>query len=371
LRVVYFSQDFGPHDHRFLQALSRAGQEVHFVRLEPGREARQDRTLPEGVRVAEGWAADRRIRWWQLPGAARRLRGVLQQLQPDVVHAGPVQGPGLVSALAGSHPLLTMSWGSDLLWRARFGPGRWAARYVLARSDALACDCQAVRQQAVSLGMPDERVVVFPWGVDLEHFSPGPSRLRAELGWERASVVLSARSWERLLGVDLLVDSFLRAAAARPQLRLLMLGTGSLDRKVREHIRRAGLDERVHFAGPVVFDRLPDYYRCADLYLSASHSDGSSISLLEAMACGLPALVSDIPGNREWVEPEANGRWFADGEVMGLTQSLMDFADRPGEWLRYGARGREIAEARADWSRNFPRLLEGYELARRQAGRRM
>jgi glycosyltransferase involved in cell wall biosynthesis len=368
--VVYFSEDFGPHDHRFLQALSLAGQEVHFVRLHESHEARQDEGVPPGVRLPEVWAGRGRIEWWRFPGAARQLRRALGELRPDVVHAGPVQRPALLAALAQAHPLLTMSWGSDLLWQARSGPGRWAARYVLARSDVLACDCQAVRQRAQRLGMADERIVVFPWGVDLEHFSPGPSRLRAELGWDQAVVVLSARSWEPLLGVDLLVEGFIRAAAAGPQLRLLMLGSGSMEASVRRRIRETHLEERVHFAGPVTFERLPDYYRCADLYVSASRSDGSSISLLEAMACGLPALVSDIPGNREWVEPEENGRWFADGAIDPLADELQSFHDRPEAWEGLGRRSREIAEQRADWSRNFPRLLEGYELARRHAGRR-
>ena len=228
----------------------------------------------------------------------------------------------------------------------------------------MACDCQAVRQQAVSLGIPEQRIVVFPWGVDLGHFSPGPSALRAELGWEQSCVILSTRSWERLLGVDLLLEGFLRAAAARPQLRLLMLGSGSMEADLRRRVRQSGLAERMHFAGPVDFERLPDYYRCADLYVSASHSDGSSISLLEALACGLPALVSDIAANREWVAPQENGWWFPDGDAEALAQALLDFSDREEGWRRYGARSREIAEKRADWTRNFPKLLEGYELAR-------
>lgn len=362
--MVYFSRDYGPHDHRFLQALSAAGQEVYFLRLEDSGQPRETRPIPEKVKVVRGWQGRGRIEWWDYPVAARQLRRALQELQPDLVHAGPVQSPALLTALAGFHPLLSMSWASDLLWHARSGPGRWAARYALARSDALACDCQAVRQQAVRLGMPEQRIVVFPWGVDLGHFSPGPSALRGELGWEQSCVVLSTRSWEPLLGVDLLLEGFLRAAAAQPQLRLLMLGSGSMEAELRQRVRQAGMTERVHFAGPVDFERLPDYYRSADLYVCASHSDGSSISLLEAMACGLPALVSDIAGNQEWVEPLGNGWWFPDGDSEALAQALLDFGDQAGDWGRYGARSREIAEQRADWTRNFPKLLEGYELAR-------
>ncbi len=142
-----------------------------------------------------------------------------------------------------------------------------------------------------------------------------------------------------------------------------MLGGGSLETHVRARLDETGLADRVHFAGKVTLEDLPACYRAADLYLSASRSDGSSVSLLEAMACGLPALVSDIPGNREWVAADENGWWFRSGDAVSLTEAILA-AQAAGSGLRQcGMRSRVIAEARADWARNFPRLLEAYQMA--------
>jgi glycosyltransferase involved in cell wall biosynthesis len=107
---------------------------------------------------------------------------------------------------------------------------------------------------------------------------------------------------------------------------------------------------------------LPDCYHTADIYISASHSDGSSVSLLEAMACGLPALVSDIPGNREWVKPGGNGWWFADGDADRLASALAQAATS-SDLAALGSRGRSIAEQRADWSRNAKMIHQAYRLA--------
>jgi hypothetical protein len=64
-----------------------------------------------------------------------------------------------------------MSWGYDLLHDARINPFyRWATRYTLRHSSAMVGDCKTIRQLAVSYGMPDERIVTFPWGVDIQHF---------------------------------------------------------------------------------------------------------------------------------------------------------------------------------------------------------
>ncbi len=117
------------------------------------------------------------------------------------------------------------------------------------------------------------------------------------------------------------------------------------------------------FPGQVNQADLPRYYRMADLYVSASHSDGSSISLLEAMACGRASLVSDIPGNREWVDPGDNGWWFRDGDADSLAQGILQAIEQRERLPAMGRSARRIAEQRADWEKNFPHLLDGYRLA--------
>jgi glycosyltransferase involved in cell wall biosynthesis len=221
-----------------------------------------------------------------------------------------------------------------------------------------------VREAGIALGAPADRIVVFPWGVDLRRFSPGDgSALRRSLDWEGAFVLLSTRSWERLYGVDTLVEGFIQAARRQESLRLLLLGAGSLEAQLRARLAKAGLTDRVHFAGTVALEDLPTYYRAADLYVSASRSDGSSVSLLEAMACGLPALVSDIAGNREWVTSDENGWWFRTGDAASLTEAILAAQAAGPSLPERGKCSRAVAQARADWDRNFPLLLEAYQMA--------
>ncbi len=361
---MYFSREYTPHDHRFLEALSKSGHSISFLQLERSGGS-ESRPVPEGVRqVPRPWRRKGRS-LLDMPALARDLKGVLRREQPDVVHAGPIQSSALLTALAGFHPLVSMSWGSDLLLGARRGLGRWAAQYTLKRSDAFACDCDAVRREALELGMPSERIVVFPWGVDLAHFSPKKeTHLRSLLGWQDAFIVISTRAWERLTGVDVLVEGFLRAAKAEPSLRLLLLGNGSLRADISERIRECGMIDRVYMPGQVRYADLPAYFRSTDLYLSASTSDGSSVSLMEALACGCPALVSDIPGNREWVEPGKHGWWFEMGNVEDLRRKLLQAVAERDRHPAMREAARELAEVRANWDQNFQKLLDAYELAR-------
>ena len=365
MRILYFTRDYTPHDHRFLSALAQTEHEVHYLRLERRAHQLEDRTLPPEVKI---------VRWegGQSPAKLRdalrlliSLREVLRNVQPDVLHAGPIQTVGLLAALSGFRPIVTMSWGSDLLRdteRSRIY--RWATKYVLDRSSVLVGDCDAVRHKANGFGVPDERIVTFPWGVDLQQFSPGENAvLRARAGWEDAFVLLHTRSWEPVYGIDILVRAFVAAAQENADLRIFLLGGGSLTGKVFSMFERASMLDRVSFSGQVSYKDLPGYYRAADLYVSASHSDGSSVSLMEALAIGLPALVSDIPGNREWVVPGEHGWWFPDGDAQALAQAILQAVDQREQLSGMGRATRILAEQRADWNKNFQQLLKAYEMA--------
>ena len=382
MRILYFTRDYTPHDHRFLSALAESGQETCYLRLERAGRQVEDRPLPAQVTQVAWRGGQRPFAWRELPSAALALRRVLREVKPDVVHAGPLQTCALIAGLAGARPLVSMSWGSDILKDAH--ASRWmerATRFALRRSDVLVGDCQAVSQAAQGFGFPAENIVLFPWGVDLETFKPVPegeellSELRARLGWQDCFVALSLRSWEPIYGVDVVVNAFARAAAVEPRLRLILLGGGSLAGQIQRLLHEHQLHDRVHLGGQVGQARLPEVYRAADLYVSASHSDGSSVSLMEALASGLPAFVSDIPGNREWVGTEeagvkgeagtegAAGWLFPDGDANALAEGMLRAAADPSGLARMRLAARALAERRADWRENFQQLLAAYALA--------
>jgi glycosyltransferase involved in cell wall biosynthesis len=223
-------------------------------------------------------------------------------------------------------------------------------------------DCDAVKQIAIAFGFPGERIVTFPWGVDLQHFSPGDDGgVRARAGWEDAFVILHTRSWEPVYGVDVFAKAFVIAAQQRPELRLFLLGNGSLAGEIRRIFINGSVLDQVHFSGQVKQADLPQYFRAADLYVSASHSDGSSVSLMEALACGLPALVSDIPGNSEWIVPGEHGWQFPDGDPDGLAQQILSAVEQRNTLSEIGNNSRKLAEERANWPKNFEKLLEAYD----------
>jgi L-malate glycosyltransferase len=373
LKIIYFSKNYTPHDYRFLSSLSKTKHEVFFLQLEATSRQTEDRPVPENIQQIL-WAGGRgEFRWRDMPRLTFDLRRLTKRIKPDLIHAGPIQNCAFISALSGFRPILVMSWGYDLVMDAdKSAWMQWVTSYTLRRAQYFTCDANVTREKAIAYGMNPENTTVFPWGIDLEHFMPK----KEERGKEKApttnrkskienpkSITLfCSRTWESIYGVDVLAKAFVKVAAKNPDVNLILLGGGSQGAHIRQIFMNGGVLERVHFGGQVGQRDLPRWYHMADIYISPSHVDGSSVTLMEALASGLPCLVSDIPGNREWIEDGVNGWLFRDGDVDDLAEKILDaIKNRWRSFKKIGGAARKTAEQKADWTKNFGKLLAAYD----------
>ncbi len=361
LRVLYMTQGWSPHDARFLAGMVQLGHQPFYLPLSGRGPAASD--LPPGVVRVEGVPrlAPRGFFPW-----LHALRRTLERLRPDLIHAGPLPWGPLGPALLGWRPLVSISWGSDVLWHAQRKPWlRLLIGWVLARSTLVLADCRAVAERLHAWGVPWSRVVVFPWGTDLARFSPGPSQVRGRLGLPQdAFLWVHVRTWSRFYGLPTALEGFRRALRRVPNLRLLLVGDGPLAPWVRRYLARHGLEATVFLVGRVPEAALPDYLRAGDAYVSVSRSDGSSVSLMQALAVGLPAVVSDIPGNREWVTPGMEGFLVPVEDPDALAEAMVRMARLPRAALkRMRAAARRRAEVQARWPEHLRRLDGAYRMA--------
>lgn len=309
---------------------------------------------------------------------ARFSRAILE-FDPDVVHAGPLTDIAPFVGSVWSGPLIAMSWGFDLMDEIdRDHSMREKATAVLARADRIVVDNNGPRARAIALGADESRIVQFAWGVDLEMFNPGPSTFRAARGIpEQVPLVLCTRTHGEIYRVADVIDAFIIAASKNTAVHLALAGAGPLTAQLRARVDAKSLTSRVHFVGNLDALSLRDAHRTADLYVSASSVDGTSISLLEAMACGTPVCVSRIPGNAEWVD-DTTGTTFTLGALDELASvfSLLGTGDaRFDALLCAGATAAlDRVRERADWRRTARQLPElageaVAETARREASR--
>ena len=356
MRILYLTRSDSVHDQRFLSALAESGHEGCVLRLYPG-----NYPTPTGVKALTWAGFEQGLQNWNLPVAQRALERLIDQVQPDLIHAGPLPDLAFLAAKTGFRNLLAMSWGFDLMKDVRVSKlDEHRTRFALRNARGLITDARCSAEAAVSFGFPEDKITIFPWGVDLENFSPDRAQKlgkpwREKMGWQDKTVLLCLRSWEPNYGVDVLIESFGRAAAKNPDLRLILLGDGSLREEYLRLLATQEIKDKVYIGGRVPNLELITFYGAADVYVTPSHVDGSSVSLMEALACGLPAAASDIPANLEWVKAGENGWIFRDNSVEDLTEILLALPKAISEEMPRKAK--KTALQKADWSVNKKKLL--------------
>lgn len=321
---TYVSQTWGVHDQRWVQALTDLGFDVRVLSVE-----NNELTI-------------------------QRIRDELSTTHGPVL-AGPLTS--VTQHLVGiSQPLIGLSWGFDLLQLSRDGDDvSW-----LKKADGLIVDSHTTRDIALKSGLSDDRIYSIPWGIDVQKFTPtGP---HMDLGaWEISpsdQVIASLRAHEPFYRVNDIVDAFALIQDDFPETHLIIGNHGSLRGQLREHVRSLGVGDRTTFIGMLAESDLPSLLRASTVYVTASEVDGTSVTLLQAMSCGLPVVASATSGNAEWVIPGETGYLFTTGSpqemAMALSSALADHDSGDPQGLT--ARAHKLVAKKADWDRNHRSL---------------
>jgi glycosyltransferase involved in cell wall biosynthesis len=223
---------------------------------------------------------------------------------------------------------------------------------LLRDADAFVAMSRAIREEMVAAGVAPGRVHLLPHGVDLARFRPADAgerrALRAALGLPADALVIAYTG--RLLrgkGLDVLLAAFREVAARRPQARLVVVGSGggqplSVEDALRQQARDLG--DRVLFTGRM--ERVEDVLRAADVFAFPSEFEALGLSLIEAAACGLPAVGTRTGGIVDVIEDGASGLLVPPRDPGALAGALGRLADDADLRLRMGERGLAVARAR-------------------------
>jgi glycosyltransferase involved in cell wall biosynthesis len=232
-----------------------------------------------------------------------------------------------------------MVGGSDVLVHARQGARRRRVGGVLKTADAVVAVSQDLRAKILEFGVHPEKVHVVPRGVDLGRFAPGDrAEARRRLGIpEEGDVILWVGRMVPVKGLDVLIRAcgILRDRGAPA--RVYLVGDGPSRPALESQSRAGGLSEIVSFVGSQPHDRLPDWYRAADLTVLPSRSEGIPNVLRESLACGTPFVASRVGGIPELAASDPDSRLVppddadALGEAIGraLTARGTDSTPRP------------------------------------------
>lgn len=216
-------------------------------------------------------------------------------------------------------------------------------------------------------GIRHDRLVAYPFGVDVGRFSPGDSvkaRERFGLRSDVPTIVfvggLDAAHYFK--GLDVLLEACARLVSPW---QLLIVGDGNCRLIFEERARVLGISNQTHFAGSVPFEDLPEAYRAADVHVlpSIDRSEAFGVVTVEAMATGIPSVVSNLPGVRSVIVPEVTGLLAEPSSIESLSSALERLLGDSALRERFGGAARQRAAEEFSKDRVGERLTSIYKTA--------
>ena len=365
MKICYVADGISIHTQRWVNYFASKGHEVHLISYQ----------FPSGY---EGFDKRIEMHWLirllpQVWKASRYFSGALwlfqvrrmvNKIQPDILDAHYITLYGYLGVAAGFHPLVLSAWGSDILIDAQQNPiYRFFTRIALKRADRIICVSSLLKEELAKLGVAPERVEITSIGVDTQRFSPKLKNkaLLQKLGMADSPVVISTRSLAPVYEVETLIKAIPAVLSEVPEAKFIIVGEGRQRTYLENLAKSLGISKSIKFTGWVSKEEFPNYLASSDVYVSTSLSDGTSISLLEALASALAPVVTDIPANRPWIKDGENGFLIPIGDCDMLAKRIVLLLKEKDSRSRFGSMGRNIAMDRAEFENQMSLVERTYE----------
>ena len=284
MRLVLLAATASSHTQKWYKQLKDAGIEVILITAAP---------LGDGS-IEEIVIGDSRSNRLAYPLNSGKVKRIIAEIKPDIVHAYYASGYGWWGARSRFHPLVISVWGSDITVTPRES---WLAakmiRYNLSHAD-IVCATSRYLADATIKFYPEiaGKMSVVPFGIDISKFKASTER-----SFDNMDVAIgSARSLERIYGLDVLLKAFKIVLEEIPGAKLRLAGDGPKYRNLSELARRLGIAKNVEFLGHIAQDDMPPFLRSIDMFIIPSREEAFGVAALEAMACGIPVIGSAVGG---------------------------------------------------------------------------
>lgn len=289
-----------------------------------------------------------------------KVRSLIYQLEPDILHAHMVTSYGVVAALVGFQPLVVSAWGSDILYLAeRYWPYRKIAQWVLNRAQLVTASAEVAAEALAKLGISREKIVTHYYGIDVTRFNT-----KARSAEKKSkTIILCTRYFEKPQNVAGFIKAipWVLKQVSPDSVEFWVIGGGSEERRIKALVTKLNLDAVIRLLGEIPHEKMPYYYGLADVYVSPAILDTNHVSLTEAMACGVFPVVTDIPANRVWIIDGVNGLLAPVGNPEALARKIVEAVRRKDLRDDAVAKNLEIIRSKALWEDNIKKLEVRYQ----------
>lgn len=297
MRICYLADGQSIHTKRWCDHFSQLGYDIHLITF---RDTKIENTTVHFVNTGDVSVKGGN---WRVLLKIAAVKKILREIKPDILHAQYVTSYGLAGALSGFHPYITTTLGSDVLISPQKSfLYRLLVKYAVKRADWVTAMADHMKEVIINLGVDSRKVTTVMFGIDPIIFNHNNRKISND-----KFMITSTRNFEPVYNIELLLDALNLVKENIPTLFVNLIGDGSLRNQLEKKASVLGLMERVKFHGKISQNEIATILNQTHLFVTTSLSDGNSVSLNEAMACGAFSLASDILANRQWINESVNG----------------------------------------------------------------
>lgn len=284
------------------------------------------------------------------------LKKIIKHFKPDILHAHYATSYGLVGALANFHPFVISSWGTDVM---KFPNKNFVAKSILKfnfkKADLLCATSYTIQDYIHQvINVP---VSVIPFGININEFKPK----KVESFYNENDFVLgSIKPVESLYNIDILIKSFAQLLPKYDNLKLLIIGDGTEKNALIELCKQLDILEKVKFTGRIPFNEISNYYNMIDILVNISEYESFGVSVVEAMACGTPVIVTNVGGLKEVVKDDTVGLKVNIGDVDDTIKAIERLINDKALYDEIAVNARKHVIEKYNWEDNLKKMIDEY-----------
>lgn len=314
MRICLLADGESIHTVRWCQQFHEFGHEVHLITFKNVKIPNIHVHYIEGVDINVSGGN------WKVILKYLKVKQIIKSINPQVLHSFYATSYGLLGALSGFHPYIVTPLGSDVLISAKQSVFyRLILKYVFKSAEIITTMAPHMTESMLLLGAKQERIYNIMFGINTANFNKNNRSIS-----KTDFVICSTRNFEPVYNIPHFLRSIAVIKGKIPHLKVNIIGDGSLKENLIQLTKELQIDDVVRFYGKVPQSEVISILSHSNVFVTVSLSDGNSLSLLEAMACGTYPVATDILANKQWITDHVNGRFVAIDDVNGLAECLVD-----------------------------------------------
>lgn len=356
MKICFLAGASSIHTIRWVNAMADRGHRIYLITMHPSEQDRIDsRVTVYNLKVPAPFGYYVNI---------LETKTLLQRIKPDLLHVHYASGYGTLARFVNYSPSLLSVWGSDVfLFPYQNKKSERILRKNLDRASAITATGYALKEQTEHFIHSGKPISVVPFGIDLNLFDSVPKRT------DNSFVIGTVKRMKHIYGIDLLMKAtaqlieYLRKnnqLKTADQIKLMIVGDGPQLTELQQLSVKLNIADRTEFVGAVMNEQVPEYINQLDVYCAFSRSESFGVAVLEASACKVPVMVSNIGGLPEVVQDGHTGYVVELNDVDSMVEKLYELVSDGGKRRRFGENGRKFVQEHYEWKQNVDEMEQIY-----------